>query len=301
VEPLLTIAIPFFRGREYLQRAIESVRAQERAGWRLLVCDDGGGEPRAGEEIEALVASFGDDRLRYHRNLSGPDMVRNWNRCLGLAETDLVSVLHADDQLLPGYAGLMLDLAPAHPEASAFYCEARIIDARGRPSFSLADAVKPWFRPAADDPTVLRGEPAVRALMAGNFIMCPTLCFRKSVLGDRRFSPDWRQAQDLEFTTRLLMDGESLVGSRQTAYAYRRHKDSATSRQSDSMLRFEEEVRLFDLVADRAEELGWLEAARVSRRKRIVKLHLLYRSLRELAALRPRAAATRLRFLRERC
>jgi glycosyltransferase involved in cell wall biosynthesis len=301
VEPLLTIAIPFYRGRDYLKQAIESVRAQEQAAWRLLVCDDGGEEPRAGQEIEALVASFRDDRFRYHRNHTGPDMVRNWNRCLELAETDLVSVLHADDQLLPSYTGLMLELAAHHPEATAFYCEARIIDARGRPSFSLADAIKPWFRPAAEDPTILHGEPAVRALMAGNFIMCPTLCLRKSVLKERRFSPEWRQAQDLELTTRLLMDGDSLVGSRRTAYAYRRHKDSATSRQSASMLRFEEEVRLFDLVANRAEALGWREAARISRRKRIVKLHLLYRSLRELAALRPRAAATRLRFLREKC
>ena len=299
MEPILTIAIPYYRGREYLKLAIESVRSQESPDWHLLVCDDGAEDPGAGRAIEELVASYGDDRLRYHRSESGPGMVHNWNRCLDLAETDLVSLLHADDQLLPNYAGLMLELAAAYPEAAAFYCRAHIIDAAGRRSFSFADAVKRFFLPGPEEPGVLRGETAVRALMAGNFIMCPTLCFRKSVLGNLRFSPDWRQAQDLEFTTRLLMEGAELVGSRRAAYAYRRHRESATSQQSESMLRFDEELRLFDLVADRAEALGWHEAARISRSKRIVKLHLLYRCLGDLAALRPRAAATKLRYLRE--
>lgn len=299
MEPLLTIAIPYYRGREYLRLAIESVRGQEHANWHLLVCDDGAEDLEAGRAIEELVASYRDDRLRYHRNQSGPGMVRNWNRCLAMAETDLVSLLHADDRLLPDYASLMLELATAHPEAAAFYCQARIIDADGRRRFSLADTVKRFFLPRGEEPTVLCGEPAVRALMAGNFIMCPTLCFRKSVLGDLRFSPDWRQAQDLEFTTRLLMEGRSLVGSRRAAYAYRRHEGSATSQQSETMLRFDEELRLFDLVANRAEALGWHEAARVSRSKRIVRLHLLYLCLRDLAALQPRAAATKLRYLRQ--
>ena len=68
----------------------------------------------------------------------------------------------------------------------------------------------------------------MKALMRGNFVMCPTLCFRKSVLGSERFAEEWRQVQDLEFTTRLLMAGREIVGSRRAAYAYRRHPESAT-------------------------------------------------------------------------
>ena len=80
---------------------------------------------------------------------------------------------------------------------------------------------------------VLKGSEALRVVMAGNFIMCPTLCLQKSVVGDRRFSNEWRQVQDLEFTSRLLMDGEELVGARETAYAYRRHPENATAVQSE--------------------------------------------------------------------
>jgi GT2 family glycosyltransferase len=289
----LTIAIPFHRGLDYLASAIESVLAQDRPDWTLEVFDDSGQNGEVGE----LVGSYGDPRVAYHRNERNLGMVPNWNLCIDRAETDLVSLLHADDRLDPDYVAAMLELAERHPDAAAYFCDARIIDARGRRRFSFADATKRFFVPSGEREYVLRGQQAVRALMRGNFIMCPTLCFRKSVLGTERFSDSWEQVQDLEFTTRLLMQGKSLVGATRPVYAYRRHEESATSRQSESLLRFDEEFRLFDQVAARAEELGWTDVARVSRRKAIVRLHLLYRIARDAAILRPANALEKLRFL----
>jgi glycosyltransferase involved in cell wall biosynthesis len=292
----LTIAIPFYRGLEYLESAIESVLAQNRPDWRLFVFDDSGQIGEVGE----LLGSYADPRVAYHRNERNLGMVPNWNRCIDRADTDLVALLHADDRLEPDYVDAMLELAGRHPDAAAYFCEARIIDSRGRTRFSFADATKRFFVPGGERETVLRGRPAVRALMRGNFIMCPTLCFRKSALGTERFSGSWEQVQDLEFTTRLLMQGKSLVGTARRAYAYRRHEASATSRQSESLIRFDEEFRLFDQVAARAEELGWSDVARISRGKAIVRLHLLYRIARDAATLRPTSALEKLRFLLSR-
>jgi len=290
----LTIAIPFFADSDYLRTAIESVLAQDRDSWCLRVVDDGAPEEGAAD----VVRGFDDPRIVYLRNDPHLGMVKNWNRCLDLAETDLVTLLHGDDRLLPGYVSTLVDLARGHPEAAALFCAAEVIDGGGRPVFSLADRVKRFFVPAGAGPIVLRGSAALRALMAGNFIICPTLCFRRSVLRDRRFSDRWKQVQDLELTARLLMDGETLIGSRSVAYAYRRHRASTTERQSESLLRFEEEFDLFDLVAARAEQLGWQPAARVARAKLIVRLHLAYRMLRDLVRLRPSQAGRKLRFLR---
>jgi len=136
--------------------------------------------------------------------------------------------------------------------------------------------------------------------MRGNFIMCPTLAFRRRLLGARRFDHGWEQVQDLDLTVRLLMDGEVLAGTPDVAYAYRRHRESATWVQSMNRLRFDEEFRLFDQIAARAEALGWAETARVSRRKRIVKLHLAYRVVRDVARLEPGSALATLRYLRSR-
>lgn len=287
----LSIAIPFHRNRDYLAQAIESVLAQEERQWQLLVVDDGGME----QAVEELVRSHGDPRLRYHRNPGNLGMVRCWNTCLDLAETELVTLLHADDRLMPGYVGLMLDLATRHPATAAFCCEAEIVDERGKRTFSLADAVKGFYRPAGEV-IVLEGEPGLRTLMAGNFIMCPTLCYRRPVLGERCFSDEWKQVQDLAFTSDLLLAGDTIVCSRAKQYAYRRHAAGTTAQHNESRLRFGEEFRLFEHVAERAEASGWRDAARVSRSKRVVRMHLAWLALRELAGLRPRSALEWLRY-----
>src|SRR5262245_51972717 len=135
-EPL-TVAIPFYKGHEYLRRAIESVRRQSSPDYRLVVCDDGP-EPGTAD----LVASFGDPRMRYLRNERNLGMAGNWNRCLAAADTDLVNLLHNDDELLPNYVEVMLRAGREYPDAAAFYCRAKVIDADGKETFSIVDFVK---------------------------------------------------------------------------------------------------------------------------------------------------------------
>lgn len=291
--PAITFAIPFYRDTALLRVAIDSVLAQGRDDWALIVIDDSGEDLG----VDRLVMEIGDPRIRYQRNHENLGMVPTWNRGLDLAESDLITLLHADDQLLPHYAATMIALAEAQPEASALYCETRIIDREGRERFSMADWVKRFLRPASSTGVVnLSGEGAVADLMAGYFIMTPTLCYRKSKLDGKRFDAKWKQVQDLVFMTGLLMQGHEVVGTREIAYAYRRHDASATSMQSESLLRFDEEVEAFDAIAADLEEKGWGRAAAVAKRKRIIKLHLLYRALRSLGRLRFAAALTALRY-----
>ena len=67
-----------------------------------------------------------------------------------------------------------------------------------------------------------------------------------------------------------------------------------------SLLRFDEEFRLFERVAESADTLGWEEVARVSRRKAIVRLHLGFRAVADALRLRPAQALEKLRFLLQR-
>jgi glycosyltransferase involved in cell wall biosynthesis len=275
----ITFAIPFYRNVDLLRVAVESVLAQEHKDWRLLVCDDSGAEL----PVESMLEAFDDPRIRYIKNSENLGMVPTWNRCIDAASTDLVTLLHADDVLLPNYASVLCALAAANPNASAFYCAAKIIDRDGESAFSFTDSVKSFIAPRSSaSEVVLHGEGAVASLMAGYFIMTPTLCYRKSKLEHRRFEAEFKQVQDLIFVTGLLMEGHTLVGTKACAYAYRRHDESATTLQSESMLRFDEEVIAFDRIADAARALQWNNAERVARRKRIIKLHLYYRALGEI-------------------
>jgi glycosyltransferase involved in cell wall biosynthesis len=271
----ITFAIPFHRGLAYLREAIASVRAQRCAEWRCLVLDDRG---EAGGVAE-LVAGFGDARISYRANEATLGIVGNWNRALDLASTELVTLLHADDRLLPEYCDVVFALADAYPRAVAVCCDAEIIDAQGRPRFSLADAVKRLLVPRGE-PWRIAGESGLRALARGDFVMCPTLAWRRERLGARRFDPTWKQVQDLDLLARLLLDGEEIAGTRRRAYAYRRHAASATAQQTADLTRFEEEFAVLDRIAARAREQGFHSAARTAERKTLPRLHLALHKLR---------------------
>jgi glycosyltransferase involved in cell wall biosynthesis len=295
VVPPVTFAIPFYSGRVYLPRAIESVRAQKDGNWRAFVCDNDSPERGA----EQLVKQFRDERIVYYRNSRNLGMAGNFNRCLDVAETDLVTLLHADDELLPNYCGSVRAAAGRHPSAAAFYCQAEIIGADSQPTFSLPDLVKRLIDPSPRAEVELAGEPGVRALLKGNFIMAPTLCFRRSVLGARRFPEGPRFVLDLELTTALLLDGQSLVGLPERCYRYRRHGESATAELTETQQRFREESAYYDRMRAVAESRGWERCARIAARKRVLKLNVTFCALRSFARLRLDQARRELQLLRQ--
>jgi glycosyltransferase involved in cell wall biosynthesis len=293
---VITFAVPFYRGADYLDRAVRSALTQTVPDWRLVVSDDsadGGGA--------AVVERVGDARVRYRRNAHTLGMAGNWNRCLELADTPLVTLLHADDELLPNYAAVMTAGAAAHPDTAALYCRAVVVGPDGAPTFSLADRVKGLIAPRTTGPTRLAGPAGIAALLRGNFIMCPTVCYRTDALRGRRFDPRWRFVLDLDFFTRLLAAGDAIVGLPETAYAYRRHAGNATAEYTETLLRFEEEAALYDELAAEARRRGrgWEAVRRAGRGKHIVRLHLLYRAAADLVRGRLTAAATKLARLTE--
>jgi glycosyltransferase involved in cell wall biosynthesis len=291
---VITFAVPFYRGTDYLERAVRSAAAQTAPDWRLVVADDSPDGSGA-----AVVERVGDARVRYSRNARTLGMAGNWNRCLDLVDTPLVTLLHADDELLPNYAAVMTAGAASHSDAAALYCRAVVVGPTGAPVFSLADRVKDFIAPRAAGPTRLAGPAGVAALLRGNFIMCPTVCYRTDRLRGRRFDPRWRFVLDLDFFTRLLTDGDAIVGLPDAAYAYRRHAGNATAEYTETLLRFEEEAALYDELAAEARRRGrgWEAVGRVGRGKRILRLHLLYRIAADVARLRPGPAARKARYL----
>jgi len=293
--PQITLAIPYYSGREYLEQTIGSVKCQTSPSWRLLICDDCG----PGPAIDTLVARHLDPRVRYVRNEANLGMAGNWNRCLDLAETDLVTLLHADDELLEGYCQLMENAAGLYPQAAAFFCLAKVIDERGGGRFSFPDFVKRFLLPGGSGPVILKGHQALTALLRGDFIMCPTVCYRKSVLGSRRFDPSWKSAQDLELFTRLLLQGETIVGLRTVAYAYRRHANNAMVHYTEDLLRFREEVLLYDMLGKEARARRWRSADREARAKLVIKLNLAFCALQDLFRFQLAAALKKCQLLAE--
>jgi glycosyltransferase involved in cell wall biosynthesis len=295
--PEVSFGIPFYSGVGLLRKTLESVLAQRDFAWRAYVCDDSP-DPATGEEVAALLGSLGGGRIAYHRNPRSLGISGNWNRCLDLAETDLVTVLHADDELFPEYCGKVRAAAERRPDAAAVYTQAEIVGLDSQRVFSLPDLVKGFINPSTRQEVLLAGEPGFRALLWGNFIICPSLCFRKRVLGDRRFS-DRRFVLDWDMTTQLVLDGDTLVGLPERLIRYRRHEDSATSQLTRNQQRFEEESDYYDRMLPIARERGWQRCVRLCQKRTILRLNVTLTSLKSLSRLRVGDARQGFRLLRQ--
>lgn len=291
--PRISFCIPFYSGLDYLKEAVTSVRSQSISDWELLVIDDCGPET----EAQAWLTGLLDNRIHYIRNDKNLGLAGNWNRCLKLANSELVTLLHADDKLEPSYAEKMLESASRFPEVTAFFCRTRIINEKGEASFSFPDFIKGFIMPSRDQPLTLQGEPALAQLLKGVFIFCPTLCFRKSRLADRYFSSDWRMVLDLELVARLLIDGDILYGLPDKVYNYRRHSQNQTSILTNSLIRFEEEVSIYRAISQQCYSRSWFKAHKIARRMLIVKLNLFYCLTKNLMRAQLHQAVLTLKFI----
>ena len=289
--PAISFAIPYYDNRRYLAEAIASVRAQTFGDWELMVVDDCGPEP-----APELVESLGDARVTYVRNQVNLGLSGNWNECVRLARGPWVTLLHGDDRLLPRYAERVLAAAEGRPGLAALFTDVVTIGANGEPTTTAADFAKRFFpRPNHDHD--LQGDEATSVLLAGNYILCPTLCLNREQVGPAPFDSRWRFVPDWAFTVGLLLGGETLHSVREPLLEYRRHASSQTSLQTVDASRFTEEIAFLDEMAELAARRGWSASERAARRRISVRGHLAQKALADVVRGRFRAARSKGRIL----
>ena len=289
--PSISFAIPYYDNPAYLLEAVASVRQQTFTDWELVVVDDAGPSP-AGEAVQALA----DPRISYVRNDHNLGLAANWNECIRRSRAPLVTVLHADDRLLPTYAERVLVAAQLRPDAAAVFTDVSIIGPQGQPTRTIADVGKLMVRRPRFDHDIV-GDLGMAGLLAGNYILCPTLCIRPAIVGEAPFDSNWRFVPDLDFTVGQLLAGRSLRAIREPLLEYRRHAGSQTSSLTSDSSRFEEEFRFLSQMAEAAAAKGWTRSARAGRLRVTARLHLVLRLFVDLFGRRFSAAQQKGRIL----
>lgn len=120
-QPRISVITIFLNAERFLEEAIESVFAQIRNDWELLLIDDGSTDGSG--EIARLSAARNPERVRYLRHDDGRTHGMSAARNLGLraARGELVAFLDADDVFLPPKLDRQAALLDAHPEAAMVY------------------------------------------------------------------------------------------------------------------------------------------------------------------------------------
>jgi len=95
---LISIVIPTRNRAALVKDALHSVVSQDYPHWECVVFDNNSDEP-----LEAEVAEFNDDRIRYVRSETFLPVTDSWNGAIDEARGDYITLLGDDDGLTPNF------------------------------------------------------------------------------------------------------------------------------------------------------------------------------------------------------
>ena len=100
--PAVSIIMPTWNRSEIIRRSIQSVVDQYFDRWELLVIDDG-----SSDDTEAVVKSFEDPRISYHRiEHQGVSVARNFG--MKVAKNEIFAYLDSDNEWHPLYLKVLI-------------------------------------------------------------------------------------------------------------------------------------------------------------------------------------------------
>lgn len=266
----LEIMMPFWGSFEHFREAVQSVRDQEDQRWRLTIVDDVYPDLAPGE----WAKSIDDPRIKYIRNEENLRPSRNYNKSIGLTESEFVVIMGCDDIMLPGYVRKVHELIAKYPDADIIQPGVSVIDEHGNPSLPLADRVKSWYRLGGKGDHQFRGERLALSLLRANWTYFPSLVWRSSRLAGG-FRTDLDVVQDLAMLFDIVRSGGSLVLDDEVVFNYRRHSRSVSAVTGHDGSKFRQERTLFYEAAIICRRLGWVRAARAAQRHRTSRLNAL--------------------------
>jgi glycosyltransferase involved in cell wall biosynthesis len=193
-----SVVIAAYEAASTVGGAIESVLAQTRQDFEVVVVDDGSSDDTAAV-AEAIAGR--DQRVSVHRQANGgPSAARN--RGISAGNGEYVSMLDSDDLWLPDYLAEMGRALELDPRAGFAYTEAwELNEASGR--FLKATAMARQHPPEQTLPQ----ERFVTELLQRNFVY-NAVTVRRSVLEKvGGFDPSMTHSEDYELWLRIAISG----------------------------------------------------------------------------------------------
>lgn len=217
----------------------------------IVVVDDGSSIPAI-----TILADIQDDIIYIRQPNRGPSEARNMG--IKAATGTYIQFVDGDDMLLRGVYEHCIDIV----------------------RYQSPDMVMFNFtnKSASETPYTFEGPMAGSSYMHNNNLrgsVC-TYIFRRSILGDLRFTSGQNYCEDEEFTARLVLRAEKLIATDAHAYYYRQHSESLTGSRNTRKLvtrlsnHFETICRLH-FVGERLPE-----AAKMAMRRRVAQLSMDY-------------------------
>ena len=240
----VSVIISAYNGENYLAEAIESVLAQTRSDWEIVVADDG-----SSDATGAIAEDYArrDPRIRVvHRANGGIAAARNSGLAHANPSFEYVAVLDHDDFLEPDCLETLVGALDRHPRAVGAHGLRRNVDSKRRPLRRNGSEVWPSVRWSIEGNWLVKmpeSAPTTFAMLAyRNVITINGVMVRRDALEHAgRFDPRATMAEDWDLWLRMALLGDFVFVNR-VVCGYRYH-DSNITRDRERMRGHEDAVR----------------------------------------------------------
>jgi len=182
--------MPVYNAGRFLRECLDSILAQTRADFELIVCDDA-----SCDDSTAILAEYAerDPRVRVLRNERNQGIARTRNRLLESLPDDCgyIALMDADDVCLPDRLERQLAFLESHPEVGGVGSALEIIDENSQVT---------GFRGYPTSPAEIRRIMPFRDVLAQ-----PTMMMRRSAVDEiGAYNPECVCCSDYEYWLRML-------------------------------------------------------------------------------------------------
>ena len=191
--PKATVVVPTYNMDLYLGTALDSVLAQTLEDFELLVIDNASTDGTA-----ALMARYGDPRIRYlrnERNLGWPASVQ---RGCELAAGTFILFMGADDRLEPRFLEEAATFLDTEPTVAMVHGPAAWIDKDGRRFGGTGQA---WKR-------ITPGHEAMLGAFGDGFCLTTMLMRTATIQAIGKLEQRWQEVLDLWLFLRMCLVGD---------------------------------------------------------------------------------------------
>jgi glycosyltransferase involved in cell wall biosynthesis len=223
--PDVSVVVIFKDAEDFLDDAIQSVRAQSFSSWELLLVDDGSTDKSTA--IALAYAQQNGDRIRYLEHPEHLNLGMSATRNLGIsrARGEFIAFLDADDMLFSTALDEQVALLRAHPRVGMVYGPLDYwYEWNGRPADQSRDFVYPVGVPTER----VYEPPSLIALFIQDIAFAPSgMLLRRSLVEQvGGFEESFRDLyEDQVFAAKICRTTPVYVSGR-CWYRYRQHDDS---------------------------------------------------------------------------
>lgn len=201
--PLISIVMPVYNvERCWLEKAIDSVRAQIYPDWELCIADDASTEPQVREVLSFYEGQDSRVKVKYlegNRGIAGAT-----NEALSLAGGEYIGLLDNDDELAPEALLAAVKIFNSHPDADMVYSDEDKINVEGK-------RCQPFFKPDWSPD-----------LLLCHMYTCHFGVYRKSIVEKiGGFRHGFEGSQDYDFVLRFTEETDSVYHIPEVLYHWR--------------------------------------------------------------------------------